>query len=172
MKNRSKMILSTLAIAIISTPLVIGVSQATERWSGYHSGYSGSGMMGGHHGKSMAKRIKEIDSNDDQAISMEEVQAWQSKKITNFDKNGNKSIDLNEFQNLWLNHKRDEMVDRFQNFDEDGDGLVTLDELSAPLNNMFSRLDKNDDKVISKDEMAKMKRHHKKYRENDDDDDD
>ena len=51
----------------------------------------------------------------------------------------------------------------------DGDGKITVDELKAPTERMFSRMDRNDDGVISDDDMQRKGwgwRHH----DNDDDD--
>lgn len=187
MKKTTKIIISSIAVAVIATPIIMGVSHARERWAGHQGQNFGHGMMQGGHMQNMAKKIKEIDTNDDGIISLNEVQAWQTSKMTNYDTNADGQMDLGEFEALWIEQKRSHMVDKFQNFDEDGDGQITSDELAAPLNFMFERFDKDGNGEITKQEMKKShKRGHRyhgnkgsddingddDYEDDDDDDDD
>jgi len=50
------------------------------------------------------------------------------------------------------------MVREYQEFDRDGDGKLTLDEYRAPLNAMVSRLDRNGDGLINKDDRFRRGR--------------
>ena len=48
---------------------------------------------------------------------------------------------------------RERMVDRFQAHDDDGDGMVTVEEFGKPFDRMVIRLDANDDGELTLDEM-------------------
>jgi Ca2+-binding EF-hand superfamily protein len=78
-------------------------------------------------------------------------------------------LTLEEFQVLWLEMARPMMVDRFQDLDEDGDGLVTAAEFGQPLAAMFVYLDRNDDGAITVEELRGK---HRKYDHDDDEEDD
>lgn len=175
MKKKTKIILTTAAVAVIATPLMFGISQAKEKWGNHQWKNSGHSMMQGGHMQGgrmqhMAKMIEEIDTNKDGAISAEELKVWQDGKISKFDSNANGTIELDEFEALWLEQKRSRMVDKFQHFDENGDGQITVGEIATPMNFMFQHMDRNNDGNITKEEMDQMHRY-KKGRHNDDDDD-
>ena len=48
---------------------------------------------------------------------------------------------------------RERMVDRFQAHDDDGDGLVTVEEFGEPFDRIISRLDDNGDGQVTQEEI-------------------
>ncbi len=173
--GKVKIIVALLVIIIVSLIIGFYAGKAKQRHMGQFIG--GYGMMYGqsmhgccHHGgfsnmkhggyggsSKISKILKEIDQNNDDAISREEVTIWQENKISNFDKNSDSAIDLSEFEGLWLKRSRNRMVDKFQNLDDNGDGKVTIDELSERVNRIFDMLDDNDDGIVTKSEIKDMK---------------
>ncbi|MDX1737264.1 MAG: EF-hand domain-containing protein, partial [Alphaproteobacteria bacterium] len=96
--------------------------------------------------------------------------------VTNFDGNDDGKIDLKEFEAMWLSFLRERMVDSFQELDADGDAAVTVIEFQNPTNHIFDRLDRDNNGIVSQDEIAKLKHHRKgkglMHKMHDDDDDD
>ncbi len=50
---------------------------------------------------------------------------------------------------------RSRMVDRFQRFDDDGDAAVTSEEFLAPFGKVVSRMDRDDNGELSRDELRR-----------------
>jgi Ca2+-binding EF-hand superfamily protein len=53
---------------------------------------------------------------------------------------------------------RERMVDQFQAHDDDGDGLVTVEEFGERYGSMVRRLDRNDDGEITQDDLRRRPR--------------
>ncbi len=117
------------------------------------AGMSGGGMMGGEQGgmmggqarmQKMMKMMKMMQKHRqmmggteymswlDAAASPKEKQAILQAKLEEFDANGDGSLSIAEFETLHAAAIRELMVDRFQALDNDGDGLVTAEEMKAP----------------------------------------
>ncbi len=115
-------------------------------------------IMGSHgmpHMRSFTGRHMnmEWDTNDDGEVSTDEVKAGKRKELTKYDSNRNRSLSLDEYEALWTAKHRNEMVDQFQDLDEDGDGKVTQDEFAAKATNrmrhhkmMVRRMEVHEDK--------------------------
>ncbi|MBL1431257.1 MAG: hypothetical protein COA60_007100 [Robiginitomaculum sp.] len=82
----------------------------------------------------------EWDTNDDGEVSKDEIKAAKAKEMSKYDKNRNRSLSLSEYENLWMAKQRNEMVDQFQDLDENGDGKVTEKEFAAKANHRAIRL--------------------------------
>ena len=74
-------------------------------------------------------------------------------RLAEFDADGDGSLNLEEYQALWLDAMRERMVDRFQAHDDDGDGLVTAEEFGEPFDRIVSRLDGDGDGEVTEDEL-------------------
>jgi len=59
---------------------------------------------------------------------------------------------LSEYEALWLDAYRERMVDNFQRHDDDGDGMVTVQEFSEDQSGMVAKMDRNDDGVLSSED--------------------
>lgn len=118
----------------------------------------------GRHGMSDVSALMErYDANRDGALSQEEIDTNRTQWHGEFDKDKSADLSLAEFEALWLKARHEMMVREFQEFDRDGDGKLTLDEYKAPLNAMVSRLDRNGDGLVNRDDRLRRGR--------DDDDD-
>jgi len=123
-------------------------------------GMPGPGMMGnmGNRFQMMEKRFELHDLNGDGAVSQAEIDQFRQDRLKTYDENKNGKLELSEFEKLWLNSKRDRMVDRFQAFDDDGDGSVTEDEFRSPMGRMITRHDRNGDGKVTLNEMTQHPR--------------
>lgn len=104
---------------------------------------------GGHH----MQLIMQMDADQNGTITQVEIDAAQQQLFSEFDDDNSATLGLNEFEQLWMQRMRHRMVDKFQRLDEDGDGQVTRAEFDAPLNNLLTRRDQNNDGVLSQDEL-------------------
>jgi Ca2+-binding EF-hand superfamily protein len=103
------------------------------------------------------------DANGDGAITKEEALEARRTMFDRIDRNADGQIDATEREALrariaaTANVASSAVVLRAQRMDEDGDGLVTLDEFMAETP-MFDRIDQNGDGVASADEIATAQR--------------
>lgn len=94
------------------------------------------GQMGGMGGADGMGDMIAFDANGDGTVSMEEALAGLAAKLAEFDADGDGSLSIAEFEVLNSAAIREQMVDRFQALDNDGDGFVTGEEMAAPAANM------------------------------------
>ena len=92
-------------------------------------GPAGGMMMGG-------MKMPMMDADSDGAVTAEEARAGLTAKLTEYDADGDGALSIAEFETLHSANMREQMVDRFQGFDNDGDGQVTLEEMTAPASRM------------------------------------
>lgn len=179
MKRSTTRILTATAIAGIGLVGLAAVSLADgdgpSRWrmhDGGQYGMGGSGMgghgMGGHGGgyggghgggygggPGMHGMLLGFDANEDGKLSQEEIDQGRANQLKKFDKNGDGTLNLAEYEALWLDAKRERMVDRFQGHDADGDGKVTAEEFGKRFANMVKYMDSNDDGVLDETDMRR-----------------
>ncbi|MGF1631347.1 MAG: EF-hand domain-containing protein [Kiloniellaceae bacterium] len=176
MKTTTKIAVAFVALAGVAGAAL--TAQADSRWHGRESGPAGAtqqaqgghGMHhdGGHHGKRDGMRhgggrqmfgmLESFDANDDGKLSQEEIDQTRAERFGRFDTDGDQSLTLGEYEQLWLEAMRERMVDRFQHLDADGDGKVTADEFQRPFAKMVRRMDRNDDGVLDRNDFQ---RHHR-----------
>lgn len=118
---------------------------------GFHGDRHGRG--GGHH---MFRMMASFDTNDDGKLSQEEIDTFRSERFGKFDGDGDQSLTLQEYEQLWLDAMREVMVDRFQDLDADGDAKVTAEEFKRPFANMVRRLDRNEDGVVDRNDRRRQ----------------
>ncbi len=94
----------------------------------------GGGMMGGDD--------PAYDANGDGTTSVEELRDALQAELTKYDSDSNGFLDIGEFEELHSARIRSQMVDRFQALDEDGDGELTKEEMTAPADKMQRRMDR------------------------------
>ena len=102
-----------------------------------------------------AAMIENFDTDGDGQLTQAEIDAVRADRFAEFDTDGNGELTLQEYEALWLDAMRERMVDRFQNLDNDGDAIVTSEEFVDPFAAMVSRMDRNEDGVISADDMGR-----------------
>src|SRR3546814_7559149 len=94
--------------------------QAHGMHHGYHHGMRHG--KGAHHGRHMFRMLDAYDTNQDGKLSQEEIDQARGERLGKFDADGDQSLTLGEYEQLWLDAMRERLVDRFQDLDPDGDG--------------------------------------------------
>ena len=109
-----------------------------------------------HHRGDREHRMENLmatyDLNEDGQVTQEEVDGLRADRLAAFDADGNGSLSLSEYEALWLDAYRERMVDNFQRHDDDGDGMVTVQEFSEDQSGMVAKMDRNDDGVLSSED--------------------
>ncbi len=141
MQKRTKIAL----IAVAGLAVAGGAAFAQKGWE--HR-FRGHGPMG------MVEMTERYDANKDGKISQEEIDSNRSSWLTEFDGDKSGALALPEFQNLWLKARNQQMVREFQQFDRDGNGQVSLDEYQLPLAKIVAEMDRDNDKVLSGEELS------------------
>lgn len=143
MQKKTKIALGAAAVAGIAA--VIGATQIAQAGRGMGGGW---GHGGGGHGM-MMDMAERYDANKDGSITQDEINSNRTATYGEFDADKSNGLSLQEFQNLWLKARNQQMVREFQSFDANGDGNVTLDEYQRPLANIVAEMDQNGDKALS-----------------------
>lgn len=170
MTKRTKIVMF-LAGGLVAAGVVAGGLSTAYGGRDFGCGeYGGHGAYGGHGrhhglggsmpGERMARLIERFDTDQDMALSQAELDAGKAAVFADFDADGNGSLELGEFQALWLDFARPIMVDRFQMLDDDGDARITGDEFERPLALMMRHLDRNRDGKLEPGEMRRRHRGH------------
>ncbi len=163
-----KIFAGTVAVVAIAAavPLVASAHGDGDRGErGYKGGHHGErhGMRGHHRdgpagrgGKvRMIEMIEIYDADGDGSVSQVEIDAWRADRLGQFDANGDGQLSLDEYQALWLDAMRERMVDRFQSHDDDGNGLVTVEEFGERTARIVTMRDRNDDGVLNMDDLRR-----------------
>jgi len=155
MTRTTRLLLTTGALALGAAGFA-GASLADGGWGRHHGG-------SGHHGGAGGERLFEtFDANQDGTLTQAEVDQARQAQLAEFDANGDGSLDLEEYQALWLDAMRERMVDQFQAHDDDGDGVVTAEEFGERFGGIVTRLDDDGDGEVTMDELRerRMRGHH------------
>jgi len=115
---------------------------------GGFGGGPGFGRGGGMHGMLLA-----YDTDNDGKLSQEEIDQGRANQLKKFDKDGDGTLTLPEYEALWLDAMREQMVDRFQDHDVNGDGKVTAEEFGERFAGMVKFMDTNGDGVLDQQDM-------------------
>lgn len=153
MKLISKIALTVSAVALVAT---VSAVNAKERHKGFGAHHERGAMSHQGRGRSMARigeMMETYDQNGDGALTQEEIDTIRAARLVEFDKDGNGTLNLEEYQALWLDAMHERMVDQFQAHDADGDGLVTAEEFGKRQSKMVSRMDRNDDGKLDKSDF-------------------
>jgi len=130
--------------------LIIATLPAVSFADGRNHDGDDHGRRGG--GPQAAQMLMSYDTDGDGNITQDEIDAFRTARLAEFDADGNGTLSLEEYQALWLDAYRERMVDNFQRHDDDGDGIVTLEEFSEDQANMVARMDRNGDGVLNADD--------------------
>lgn len=166
--STSKNVMLVIGAVALGATAMAGASLADgKQGPGHHrGGHHGGGPGGGPHG---ARMIEQFDVNQDGTVTQVEIDQVRQERLAAFDTDNNGSLSLEEYQALWLDAMHARMVDRFQELDEDGDAIVTVEEFVGPFDSMVERMDRNGDGAISKDDRRRG-RHHRGPDDGPDDD--
>lgn len=116
----------------------------------------GMGQYGGGYGQRyqmMENKFALHDLNKDGSITEQEMLATRAERLKKYDQNNDGKLTLKEFEGLWMDTRRERMVDHFQAIDNDGDAVVTTEEFMSPMRGMILRHDRNDDGKVTLNEM-------------------
>lgn len=139
------------SVALVTTSIVL-LSAGFVMAQGGHHGFGGPDAQGRQNGQRGHMHIENMidtyDQNGDGAITQVEIDTVRAARLTEFDSDGNGTLNLAEYQSLWLDAMHERMVDRFQGHDDDGDGEITAEEFGEGQARMVRRMDRNDDGQI------------------------
>jgi len=155
MKNSTKYILVAGAVVIVAGGVIAG--HGVFHPVGYHrAGFHGGGFHGqaGFRGQRL---FAAFDTDKDDALTQPEVDKARRVQFAKFDKDGNGSLGLEEFQALWLDVTRERMVDRFQRHDDDGDAKVTPEEFNKRFGHIVRRLDTDGDGKVTRADLRERR---------------
>lgn len=146
-----KLVYMGLAAAAVALPLTLGAAlPAIAQQAMPQMGRPGPDAGRGGPGNALAQ----FDANKDGAVTQAEIDETRTGRLKQFDKNGDGKLSLEEYQALWLDAYRTEMVRAFQRHDADGDAAVTIEEFNRNFANIVRRADRNGDgKVDAQDQV-------------------
>ncbi len=155
----TKVVAAAGLAVVLGTTALAGAVQANDGQSGWRGGDRHAGQMrhSGRHSEGGHARIEQFDANKDGTVTQIEIDQVRTDRFAIFDANKDGKLSLQEFEPLWLEFTRQQMVRSFQHLDPDGDAVVTKDEYLAPTRNMVTRADRNGDGQLSQQDM----RHHR-----------
>ena len=105
-------------------------------------------------GGRLSRLLEAYDTDDDGGLTREEILGAREAKLKEFDADQDGSLTIEEYEALWLDAMRERMVDRFQQHDDDGDGLVTVEEFNEEFERLIERFDRNDDGILNKEDRG------------------
>jgi len=147
-----------LAGAAGISSLAIAGSRGAGGW-GHHGQGHHSGMRHGmRHGMRGHRMLERFDTNKDSKLTQEELDDARKKLLASHDGDKDGKLTLAEFEKLWLEVKRRQMVRGFQRLDHNGDASVTLDEFLKPFADLVARMDSNDDGVLDREDHRRHMR--------------
>ncbi|WP_181699719.1 EF-hand domain-containing protein [Chthonobacter albigriseus] len=110
---------------------------------------------GGRHGGGMAMMMMErFDTDKDGKITQAEIDAVQTERFKAATADGNQTLSIAEFEPLFNQERREQMVRAFQRLDADGDGQVTREEFDDRTAGMVARMDRNNDGALSREDRG------------------
>lgn len=129
----------------------------------HHGRGKGERHMRGHRsaGRGLDRLIEAFDADGDGGVTQEEIMTARETRLSEFDANNDGSLDLSEYEALWLDAMRERMVDRFQAHDDDGDGMVTVEEFNEDFARVVERRDRNDDGVLDSEDIRRPSGEHR-----------
>jgi len=153
MQKKTKIGLAAGAAILLAGGAAAGLAQADGMMGGM-----GHGMWHGRgHGFMMTSMAERYDANKDGKITQDEIDQNRAAWLAEFDADKNGTLSLDEFKNLWLKARQEEMVREFQYFDRDGNAQVTLDEYKSPMSGIVAEMDRNNDGALTRDDHRMMR---------------
>lgn len=121
---------------------------------------------GGHHGpRDPEKMFEMLDLNGDGEITREEAENARAARFGEIDTDGDEKISAEEMQAHMTARIEQHQQRMFERHDENKDGFLSADEMGPRGDRherMFDRADANDDGKITREEMEEM---HERMRE-------
>lgn len=157
MNRTTKTLLIAGLTAIVGSAVVAGTVKARDGHSGMRGERHGMNERGGENfGRGNFAMMEQYDTNKDGNLTQAEIDQGRKDRLIKFDTNKDGKLNLKEFEALWLDHTRQQMVRSFQHLDSDGDAIVTTDEYVKPFHRMVDRADRNNDGQLNKDDRRRF----------------
>lgn len=157
MQRKAKMALAVGAVLVAGAAGLLALNAAEARGGDAERGHGWRGHMGWH-GGGFGRLMERFDTDGDDRLTQEELDQARRDLLARFDADKDGSLSLQEFEPLWLEVMRRQMVRSFQHLDVDGNALVTSEEFLEPYSRIVKRLDRNDDGVLD-DQDRRWRRH-------------
>jgi EF hand len=113
------------------------------------------------HFPKIAARLRQMDSNHDQVLSLNEVMIARQERFSALDLNKDRALSADELnkQKLARNPgaKAERLVQRFARLDKNGDRFVSRSEWDARVADLFARFDGNNDRQITREEFRALR---------------
>ncbi len=141
--------------------LVQDPEQKSERERAHGKRHNDKRRMaeGPRHGKSghrgpngMQKLLKTVDADGDGAVTLAEIEDFKAAQLSSADSDADGALNIEEFDTIYRALTRSRMVDMFQDFDEDGDGVISTAELDDRVNSIVERMDRNGDGALTQED--------------------
>lgn len=153
--TKNTLIAAVMASMVAGTLAAPAFAQATgDRADRAHHQRDGHRGHGGR-ANQMRGFFDAYDANDDGDLTQAEIDSVRAARLAEFDTDGDSQLTLAEYQDLWLDAMRERMVDQFQRHDDDGDGLVTVEEFGEQFTNVVERRDRNGDGVLNAHDLGR-----------------
>ena len=159
MKRKIQIISALAVVAALGTGGFVATASAHGDDDGRRDGMVRMGHPGGKGAHMMQRMLDRYDTNGDGVLGVEEAKAARAAQFKKFDKNDDGTLDLTEYQALWMDAMHERMVRRFQQHDTDGDAGVTEAEFTKDFSRMMSWMDRNEDRRIDKGDRPKKQDH-------------
>lgn len=121
------------------------------------------GAMTERHKAHLAK----VDTDGNGKISKAEAEAAREAHFKSADVDGNGSVSLEEFEAMAERRRKMMLKRKFERSDKNNDGVLTSDELGSRRGGHFEKMDKDGDGEISEDERKAahkmMGKHHRRW---------
>lgn len=143
MQKKTRMIAMAAAASLLTLGGLAGLASADM----------GEGMMGRGHGMMGRHLMERYDADKDGKVTQAEIDKSRQERLAEFDADKNGTLSLEEFKLLWLKSRNEMMVREFQFFDKDGNGVVTIEEYQAPMSDLVTRRDVNNDGALGPEDQ-------------------
>ncbi len=158
MNRTTKTVLIAGIAAIVGSAAIAGTVRARDGGDDHRRPHHGEHHRGGPGMMDRQAFMEQYDTNKDGSLTQAEIDQARKDRLTKFDANKDGKLDLKEYEALWLDAHRLQMVRDFQRLDTNGDAIVTGEEYSKPTSKIVEMRDHNNDGKLNKDDMRGPRR--------------
>ena len=116
----------------------------------------------GHYRDGKSKFMAFFDSNNDNIVTIEELNEASKKRFAKMDADGNGEVTHEEFKAYVSQRRKEHRQQRFANIDANNDGQVTKEEYvsykTQKAERRFQRMDSDSDGLVNAEEFGNYKR--------------